>query len=103
MSGSLATTGVTDPGQMLHGQVPGGGGVPVPTVTVRPAEGVSVRELSSVARVLMVTVLSELGVQAYDQLALPVASRQVVPLSTETSTAPTLPPVSVAVPVIVIG
>ena len=55
-SESAATAGVAVLGQMVHGQLPGGGGVPVPTVMVRPADGVSVRRLSSVARVRIVRV-----------------------------------------------
>ena len=43
-------------GQIVHGQLPGGGGAPVPTVMVRPADGVSIRRLSSVARVRIVNV-----------------------------------------------
>ena len=77
---------------MVHGQVPGGGGVPVPTVMVRPAEGVSIRRLSSVARVRIVRVPLLPGVNVYDQEPRPVAGCHEVPLSVETSTPPTLPP-----------
>ena len=55
-SGSEATAGVAVLGQMVQGQLPDGGGVPLPTVMVRPAEGVSIRRLSSVARVRIVRV-----------------------------------------------
>ena len=60
LSGSARTDGVAVDGQMLQGQLPGGW-VPAPTVTDRPAEGVSVRALSSVARLWMVSVPLEVG------------------------------------------
>ena len=66
------------------------------------AVGVSRLPLSSTARLLMVAEPLVSGVQLYVQLPRPVAGCQVVPPSVETSTPPTTPPTSLAVPVIVI-
>src|SRR6188768_3668078 len=73
---------VTDGPKIEQGQVTGA----VPSVTVTPAPGVSRFRLSSTARLLIVAVPVEGAVQANDQLARPVAGRQVVPPSTEIST-----------------
>src|SRR5208337_1035516 len=81
----------------VHGQVC----VPAPTVTVTPAEGVSMLPLSSVARLRRVAVLLPEAVQVKVQLASPVAGCQVAPLSVDTSMPATTPPTSVAVPWIV--
>src|SRR5262249_22016976 len=97
LSGAEATAGVGLAGQIVQGHAP-----PAPlTVTVTPAPGVSRFPLSSTARLLIVTCPEPFTVQRKVQDPRPVAGCQVVPPSTETSTPPTTPPVSDAVPVIV--
>src|SRR5689334_18415495 len=54
--------------------------------------------LSSLARTSIDAAPAVTGVHEYDQEARPVAGCQVLPPSVETSTPPTTPPVSVAVP-----
>src|SRR6267378_3742715 len=72
------------------------------TVTSTPAEGLSTLPLSSVARLLTVTVPVAPGDQSYVQFVRPLAACHVTPPSTEASTPPTTPPpVSAAVPRIV--
>src|SRR5215467_4263566 len=95
--GSLfeSTAGVAVLSQMLHGHS-------LYTVTVRPVDGCSVLPLSSVALLRIVSVPWTFGVQVYVQLPVPDAGCHVAP-SRETSTAPTAPPVSLAVPLIVMG
>src|SRR5665647_3046009 len=86
------------------------GGVPTPQMehvhpmlSDVPAEGVSRFPLSSTARVLMVALGWPCATQLYVQPVVPVAGCQVVPPSVDTSTpATTPPPVSEAVPDIVI-
>src|SRR5947208_10240872 len=68
------------------------------TVTVTPADGVSMLPLSSTARLFSVTKPVTSGVQLYVQLSRPLAGCQVTPPSVDTSTPPTTPPASVAVP-----
>src|SRR3954451_9455701 len=102
LSSSDSEAGVAVDGQMVQGQSPAGG-VPLPNVIVRPVPGVSVRAESSVARVLIDTVLLTLGVNVYDHDVVPVAGCHDVPPSIETSTPPTTPPTSLAVPLIVTG
>src|SRR5919107_227142 len=97
VSGSAATAGVAVAGQREQGHAPGGVG-PEPTVTVRAADGISVRALSSVARDRISRVPSELGVTVKDQAPRPSAGCQDSPSSVDTSTPPTRPPVSVADP-----
>src|SRR5919199_3808714 len=98
-SGSAATPGVAVLDQILHVDVPV---VPDPMVTDVPADGVSRLPLSSTARLLIVVEPPHApAVHEYVQLPRPVATCQVVPPSVETSTPPTTPPVSVAVPLIV--
>jgi hypothetical protein len=79
-------------------------GTRLPNSEVEPVSA-SVREavapmfaLSSVARTLIVTAPSPVTVPAYDQFAVPEAGCQVRPLSSETSTPATTPPLSAAVP-----
>src|SRR5664279_2643210 len=87
----------TPPGVALvphteHGQV---------TPMVIPAEGCSRLPLSSTARVLIVLVGAPWAIQLYVQLVVPVAGCQVEPPSVDTSTPATVPPESLAVPLIV--
>src|SRR5688572_14709761 len=72
----------------------------LPTLNVRVAGELCRLPLSSTARTRTVTSPVVVGTQVYDQLVRPVAARQVVPPSTDTSTPPTTPPTSLAVPVI---
>src|SRR3954471_24340304 len=73
-----------------------------PPFTVTPGPGVSTLRLSSIARVWMVAAPVDGAFHVNDQFARPVAVFHVVPPSTETSTAPTVPPpASLAVPVTV--
>src|SRR5437764_3357282 len=73
------------------------------TFTVMPLEGVSTFPPSSIARVMILAVGTRFGTQLYDQELVPVAGCQVEPPSVETSTpATTPPPLSFAVPEIVI-
>src|SRR5262245_63219952 len=71
------------------------------TVTLTPAPGVSTLPLSSVARLFRLTAPAMLAVHEKVQVPRPAAGCQVVPPSVETSTPPTRPPVSDAVPLIV--
>src|SRR4051794_8361247 len=97
-SGSLTSVGTAPDDHTVHGHVR------TPTVTLTPAAGVSRLPLSSTARLLSVTEPVPLGVQVYVQLARPIAGCHVVPPSTDTSTAPTMPPpVSDAMPAMVTG
>src|SRR5664279_514618 len=75
-----------------HGQV---------TVTVVPVEGVSRLPLSSTARVLIVLDGLPCAIQLYVQLVVPVAGCQVAPPLVDTSTPATVPPESLAAPLIV--
>src|SRR5205823_5273244 len=95
-SGKLATDGVDVTSQMLHGHV-----CVLMTLTVALGPGVSTLPLSSVARLLITTEPAVAGLQWYVQLSRPVAECHDAPLSTDTSTAATIPPVSTAVPLIV--
>src|SRR5262245_22784135 len=70
-------------------------------VIVTPADGVSRLALSSAARLLMVTKPEPIAVQLYVHVPRPLAGCHVTPPSTDTSTPPTTPPASLAVPVIV--
>src|SRR5687767_3322327 len=79
---------------MSHGQVR------APTVT-EPVASAPTLPLSSLARARRVTGPVACGVQVYDQVALPLAGCQVAPPSVDTSTPPTTPPVSLAVPAMV--
>src|SRR5688500_4939976 len=94
-----ATAGAAASPHREQGQVRG----PTVTVTVTPGPGSSKVPLSSTLRLRRVTVPCPAGVQVYVQLSRPAARRQVVPPSTETSTAPTAPPESEAVPLMVTG
>src|SRR5829696_634580 len=71
------------------------------TVTVRPAPGVSMLPLSSVARVRIVVDGEPWATHEYDQAVVPVAGCQVAPPSVEISMPPTTPPMSEAVPLMV--
>src|SRR2546427_2569637 len=93
-STTLATAGVADRSQMLHGQVK------AVTLTLVPALGVSRFPLSSVARLLITAGPPVDGVQWYVQFPCPVARCHDAPPSTETSTAATMPLASDAVPLI---
>src|SRR6185436_13462233 len=74
-----------------------------PTVTVTPVLAPRFA-LSSTARLRMPTIEPAApGVQLYVHVWRPVAGCHVRPPSVETSTAPTMPPMSVAVPVMVMG
>src|SRR5438270_10884207 len=77
---------------MLQGQIA--------CVMVTPIDptGVSMWPLSSVARDRIAAGPSMPGTHVYVQLDVPVARRHVVPPSTDTSTPPTAPPLSAAVP-----
>src|SRR5271169_3859385 len=97
LSGPWSGTAGMELPKMVQGQVC----VPAPTVTVTPADGVSILPLSSVARLRRVAVLLPEAVQVKVQLPSPVAGCQVAPLSVDTSTPATTPPTSVAVPWIV--
>ena len=66
---------------------------------VTGAVGVPILALSSVARARIEMVPPDGAVNEYVHVPRPVARRQVVPPSVETSTPPTLPPTSVAAPV----
>src|SRR5689334_19709965 len=90
-SESAGVPGVTELFQTLHGQARGA------TVTLADA-GVPTFPLSSVARAWIVAVPAAPGVQVYVQLPRPDAGCQVVPPSVDTSTPPTTPPTSLAVP-----
>src|SRR5437879_2491988 len=80
---------------MLHGHTTGS------TVMPTPAPGVSTFALSSAARDLVVRGPgAELTRQVKVHAVVPLARCQLVPPSMETSTPPTKPPVSVAVPLI---
>src|SRR5262245_56613368 len=70
---------------------------------LRPGPGVSMFTLSSMARVLMVSGPSAVGRKVKLHEVVPAARFQVVPPSTDTSTAATTPPTSLAVPVTVTG
>src|SRR5215510_11858287 len=72
-------------------------------VTATPGEGVSRLPESSTARLRIVTLPSTVGVQLYDQFEVPLARCHVLPPSTDTSTPPTWPATSDALPVIVTG
>src|SRR5689334_7584076 len=72
-------------------------GVPGVTDTLADA-GVPMFPLSSVARALIVAVPAAAGVHVYVHVPRPDAGCQVVPPSVETSTPPTTPPRSLAVP-----
>src|SRR5262245_22897677 len=87
--------GVTDEFQIEQGNVR------CPTLMVRPAPGVSVFTLSSMARDLMVWDPSAVGMNVKLHEVVPAARFQVVPPSTDTSTPATTPPTSLAVPVTV--
>src|SRR5204863_229523 len=71
--------------------------------TVTPLLAAPTLPLSSTARLRSVALPSPPGIQLKLQVAVPCATCHVAPLSTETSTLATTPPVSVAVPVIVTG
>src|ERR1700682_3259653 len=96
--GSFVATcvGVTDGGQIVQQTA----GAPS-TLMDTPLAGRSTLPRSSVARLRIVVAPPPGGIQAYVQLARPVACLHVRPPSTETSTPATWPPVSVAVPLIV--
>src|SRR5919106_1858821 len=95
---SAARPGTVPGGQMLHGHP----WLPLPTVIVMPAPGVSSLPLSSAARVRMFRVPDEPAENVYVHVPRPLAGCHVVPPSVETSTPPTTPPpVSLAVPVTV--
>src|SRR6188472_489928 len=100
VSESATVPGTVDAVQTLHGQPPPP--EPDPTVTGTPGPAVSRLPLSSTARLRIVVEKFPDGVQVYVQLARPLAGCHVLPLSTDTSTPPTTPPVSDAVPAIVI-
>src|SRR5436309_812287 len=95
-SAALATVGASLGVQMLHGQL----NEAAMTLTVFPAAGVSRLPLSSTARLLMTVGPRMPGRQTYVHAVRPVAACHVAPPSVETSTAVTLPPTSVAVPLI---
>src|SRR4030095_15019641 len=98
LSGSVGFAGVAVGAQiLLPTQLP----LPVPTVTVTPAPGVARSALASTDRLVRVTDPDPLGVQLYVQVARPLAGCQLAPPSTETSTPPTPPPLSVAAPLLV--
>src|SRR5215813_11226715 len=84
-----------------------GVGVGVPPaaviVTVTRVDGVSMLALSSVARLTRVIVPVVVGVQLKLHEIVPVTGCHVVPPSTDSSTPPTTPPVSEAVPLMVTG
>src|SRR5215472_12375843 len=82
---------------ILHGHGRGA------TVTVIPADGVSMLPLSSTARLRKLTLPDLVGSQVKVHDERPLAGCQVRPPSTETSTPATTPPTSVAVPVMVTG
>src|SRR5688572_20374904 len=90
------TAGASDSFQTVQGQVRS------PTTTALVAAG-PMLPLSSTARARRVTLPSAVGVQEKLQEARPLASSQVAPLSAETSTAATTPPLSVAVPEMTTG
>src|SRR5262245_47901271 len=83
--------------QMLHGHVCGS------TVTVTGAEGAERLRLSSTARLRRFVGPTAVATQLKVQLVVPVAACQLAPPSTDTSTAATTPPTSLAVPAIVTG
>src|SRR4051794_28316508 len=94
VSPALGVDGVAAPSSE-HGQV---------TFTPTPADGVSRLPLSSTARVRIVVAGLPCAFHVYVQLDVPLAGCHVAPPSVETSTpATTPPPVSVAVPEIVVG
>src|SRR5262249_9896481 len=95
--GSLTSTcqGTADASQIVQGQL---AAVIVIAVGVF---GASMFPLSSTARLKMFTAPRTPGRQVKLQLSSPTARCHVVPPLTETSTAPTTPPLSAAVPVIV--
>ncbi len=74
-----------------------------PPVMVTPGPGVSVFTLSSMARDRIVRGPSAVGMKTKLHDVVPAARFQVVPPSTDTSTAATTPPTSEAVPVTVSG
>src|SRR6185503_4408117 len=95
-SSTSATIGALDAlKSVLHGQLPG------TTETVEPEPAFSRLPLSSIARVRMATEPGAPGVQSKVHDAVPCAAFQVVPPSTDTSTPATTPPLSDAVPVMV--
>ena len=83
--------------QIVHGQARTGGS----TVTATPGPGVSRFPQSSAARLLIVTGPAAPVFHSYVQLDVPLARFHVAPPSTDTSTTPTAPSASVAVPLIV--
>src|SRR6185295_8583919 len=83
--------------KLVHGQLP------AITDTVTLLLGAPRLPLSSMARLRSAAVPSTPGDQVKLQIEVPSAVRHVAPLSTETSTAATTPPTSLAVPVIVTG
>src|SRR5262249_15992372 len=100
----MPETGVASAGAVIDTvgrRTSGGGGT---TVSGRPGEGASRFPAVSVARLMIAGVPAMAGVQANDQDVVPDATAHVAPLSVDTSTFATWPPpVSLAVPVIVVG